>query len=253
MSAFLKKYAASDVGSESMSVRFHVIDAATGRTDLEIECGNKLHVVIEAKRSWELPSERQLNQYASRLSGSVAEHKMILVLTDCSRSYVDAHFPFRKLLEIPIIPISWGKLAQLFSDHRSDCPGTSISLIDEILSYLRKMIAMQQIDSNWVYVVPLNEGTPSGWGISWIDIVAEKLRYFHPVGTNGWPPDPPNYLAFRYRGELQSIHHIESHDIVRDLHVSFPEIPSGAIDEPHYLYRLGEAFRPNRRVPTART
>jgi hypothetical protein len=250
MSAFLKKYAATNVEAEATVVRFQVIDATTGRTDLEIESGDELHVIIEAKRSWELPSVSQLRQYATRLSGAVAKRKMILVLTDCSRSYVDAHLSTRSLLSIPIVPVSWGELAQLLSDHRSDCTVNQRFLVDELLNYLRKIITMQQIDSNWVFVVALNEGTPAGWGISWADIVAQELRYFHPVGTNVWPPDPPNYIAFRYRGELQSIHHIESHEVVTDLHEAFPQIPSGEIDEPHYLYRLGAAFRPDRRVPT---
>ena len=109
---------------------------------------------------------------------------------------------------------------------------------------------MQQIDSNWVYVLALAEGTPSGWGISWIDIVNKKRRYFHPVGRRGWPADPPNYIAFRYRGELQSIHRIDGHVVVTDLHDVFKEIPSRNLDEPHYVYKLGKPFKPAHRVPT---
>ena len=73
------------------------------------------------------------------------------------------------------------------------------------------------------------------------------------VGTAGWPPDPPNYVAFRYRGELQSIHHIEGHRVITDLHDDFPEIPKGALKEPHYIYKLGKAFRPAHRVPTGKS
>jgi hypothetical protein len=62
---------------------------------------------------------------------------------------------------------------------------------------------MQQIDSNWVYVVSLENGIPTGWSISWRDIIGKKSQYFHPIGgsTGGWPPEPPNYIAFRYDGK----------------------------------------------------
>jgi hypothetical protein len=72
------------------------------------------------------------------------------------------------------------------------------------------------------------------------------------VGTNGWPADPPNYIAFRYAAELKSIHHIEGHQVIADLHDVFPEIPKGALTEPHYLYQLGNPFRPAHRVPTGK-
>ena len=46
------------------------------------------------------------------------------------------------------------------------------------------------------------------------DIVNKKRIYFHPVGggPGGWPSEPPNYIAFRYGGKLQTIHHIDQND-----------------------------------------
>jgi hypothetical protein len=101
---------------------------------------------------------------------------------------MDAHFATRILMSIPIVPVSWGELAQLLSDHRCDCTVNQRFLVDELLNYLRRIITMQQADSNWVFVVALSERTPEGWGISWIDIVAKELRYFHPVGKRLPPP-----------------------------------------------------------------
>ena len=108
---------------------------------------------------------------------------------------------------------------------------------------------MQNIDSNLVYVVSLGSGTPDGWNISWIDIVKRRLRYFHPMGGSGWPKDPPNYIAFRYFGKLQSIHHIEDYEVVINLHKKIREIPNKERD-PHFLYKLGPAFYPSNEVKT---
>ena len=41
--------------------------ADRGYTDMEIQSGRAFHVVLEAKRDWELPSEAQLERYAPRL------------------------------------------------------------------------------------------------------------------------------------------------------------------------------------------
>ncbi|MCG2728873.1 MAG: hypothetical protein L6276_01100, partial [Acetobacterium sp.] len=49
-----------------------------------------------------------------------------------------------------------------------------------------------------------NTGKPESFGLSWIDIVEKRNKYFHPMGMNGWPKEPPNYIAFRYYGKLQS-------------------------------------------------
>jgi hypothetical protein len=109
---------------------------------------------------------------------------------------------------------------------------------------------MQKIDSNLVYIVSLGSGKPPKWEIGWIDIVTKKFRYFHPVGggRSGWPVDPPNYLGFRYYGQLQSVHHVEGYEVFTDPHKCFPEIPSedwGPHYLYHHLYHLGPAFAPS--------
>jgi hypothetical protein len=106
---------------------------------------------------------------------------------------------------------------------------------------------MQSNDSNWVYVVSLGSGTPPGWSVSWIDIIQRHSAYFHVIG-NTWPKEPPNYIAFRYGGRLQSIHHIEAAEVFTDPHSHFPGIPDRQW-EPHFLYRLGPAFSPEHTVP----
>ena len=110
---------------------------------------------------------------------------------------------------------------------------------------------MQPQESNWVYVLALAQGSPNGWNISWIDIVKEKLKYFHPLGGRGWPKVPPNYIAFRYNGRLQSIHHIESYTVFTNPHQEIPEITSEEWG-PHFLYFLGPAMKPSKEIKTGK-
>jgi hypothetical protein len=110
---------------------------------------------------------------------------------------------------------------------------------------------METLYSNRAYVVSLNSGVQDGWGISWIDIVEKRDRYFYPVGGKGWPDPPPNYMGFRYHGKLQRISHVESFEIAKNPNTIFPEAPNVKEywDPPFYCLRLGPAIRPPYDVP----
>jgi hypothetical protein len=112
---------------------------------------------------------------------------------------------------------------------------------------------MQKVDSNWVFVVSLGHGGPDKWNISWRDIVVKHNKYFHPVGGSkgGWPAEPPNYIAFRYDGKLQSIHHIDRYQVFTDPSLHFPNVPKQQWGE-CYLYDLGKAIIPSQEVKTGK-
>jgi hypothetical protein len=71
------------------------------------------------------------------------------------------------------------------------------------------------------------------------------------VSGGGWPKDPPNYIAFRYDSKLQSIHRIDDYEVVTNMHKQITEIPNEEW-EPHFLYKLGPAFRPANEVKTGK-
>jgi hypothetical protein len=112
---------------------------------------------------------------------------------------------------------------------------------------------MQQQDSNWVYVVSLGSGTPKWSKLSWIDFVTKMKRYWHPFGGGGLK-EPPNYLGFRYGGQLQSIYHVEKAEITKDLPGHFRGIinsrkwNAGPGPDIYILYKLGPAIRPPKLV-----
>lgn len=48
-----------------------------------------------------------------------------------------------------------------------------------------------------------------------------------------------NYLGFRFCARLQSIHHIESAEIITNFHPYLPESPDYEEKKPYFLYKLG--------------
>lgn len=48
---------------EDVCLQLQRHEADAGRTDLEIIVGTQVHVIIEAKRGWNLPSQAQLEKY----------------------------------------------------------------------------------------------------------------------------------------------------------------------------------------------
>lgn len=108
-------------------------------------------------------------------------------------------------------------------------------------------MTLQKSDSNMVYVVSIAKGNPKGWDLSWRGIVEEKNKYFHVIGLNGWPKEPPNYIAFRYDGKLQSIHHIETVEVVTNMSTVFKEAVNEEC-EPSFVYHLGPKITPSHTV-----
>ncbi len=116
--------------------------------------------------------------------------------------------------------------------------------------YVGGLLDMEMKYSNRVFVVSVG-GHPEKWTITFRDIVEQRKRYFFPVGDR-WPDPPPNYLAFRYNGQLQSIHHVKSYTTFTRPHALFPEAPKNQVWRLHLCVELGPAIHPPRRIPAAR-
>jgi hypothetical protein len=81
--------------------------------------------------------------------------------------------------------------------------------------------------------------------------MVEKDGYYsHPFGKN-WPQQPPNYIGFRYAGKLQSVHHIDSYKIVKNLATINRKWPR--TNENRFLYRLGPPMRPCKEIKSGKS
>ena len=151
-----------------------------------------------------------------------------------------------KRFGIPIHVVSWRQVSRCSASVARSSDYHAKALLRDFVAFLERVLGMQVSRSNEVYVVALNWEKFGGGTTHFVDVVEVYRRYFHPVG-NGWPINPPNYIAFRYEGILQSIHHVDDYEIIQSFAPHFPDIKEGQI-EPHFLYHLGPAIRPSHQV-----
>jgi hypothetical protein len=237
---------------EILSVRLQEILPGSGRTDIEIE-SERLHLIVEAKRAYELPNWRQLEQYARRLHG--AKDQAILVTSAWSPAYAAEALP-STVLRQRIAYRSWNQIAALVAQRIQESRGNEQRLLRELHRYLKGVMTVQEIGSNLVYVVSLGVKEIGKSGLSFKDIVVEHNRYFHNLGAGGgWPRVPPNYLGFRFDGKLQQIRHVEGYEEVipeRSGMPGFPQLDGNLVWKPgpHFLYHLGPVITPQHETRT---
>lgn len=115
--------------------------------------------------------------------------------------------------------------------------------LTHLAQHLQAYVSMQNPRDNTVFVVVLSsDPIREGDRYSWIDVVEQDRRYFHPYG-NHWPLLPPNYIGFRYGGRFRSVHRIVSYEVVsnlRDVDARWPDSDG----REHMVYRLGPPMRP---------
>lgn len=241
-----------EVDPEATDILYQSYDAATGITDIEMTDYKTFYLIVEAKRGWILPGAEQLTKYSIRdtFTMSPVKNKAIVSMSECSEEYAKCNLPFVEVNGVPVKHLSWKRIYDLAEGSRDSSNNAQKKLLEELQTYLRGIMTMQTKESNWVYVVSLGSGNPEGSGISWIDIVNKCGRYFHPVGGKGWPKEPPNYIAFRYAGKLQSIHHIEDYVISKNMHDEITDMPDEEWDDNHFIYKLGPAIVPSKEVKT---
>jgi hypothetical protein len=224
-----------------------------GRTDIEIET-EQLHLILEAKRGWELPSQEQLAQYAGRFEPG--RQPILLAVSECSPRWASSRLP-NDVAGVPVRYLRWSDVAAIVEDIAGTGGGhAERRLLREFVRYLKGLMTMQDPSSNLVFVVVMGQDELFDSGVSFADVVLKHNRYFHPMGggPSGWPKTPPNYVGFRFDGRLQQIRHVESY-VVHDR--PWDTIPGLAgkpdwPDEPSYLYELGPVIEPSRMVKTGK-
>ena len=254
LSDFINDVFGIQIDAAKVLIRYQHAEKGKGITDLEITDNELFYIIIEAKRGWNLPGADQLSLYSNRkdFSSSNVKHKAIVTMSECSGIYAASHLPFAQINNIPVIHIPWRRVYELADVSRRLSNNSQKLLLDELKEYLRGIMTMQRKESNWVYIVSLASSKPTDCSLTWIDIVNSKKKYFHPVGGNGWPKEPPNYIAFRYYGQLQSIHHIEDYVVTDNLHTEIPEMPDYVESTNFYVYTLGPAIVPANTVKTGK-
>lgn len=251
LKSVLKSMLEIDVDPDKIEIIYQNSEKGKGITDLEITDYDTFFVIVEAKRGWILPGAQQLTMYSERkdLTDSKAATKAIITMSECSEIYANLYLPFKEVNDIPIKHLSWKKVYDAALEAKRGSNHAQKNLLDELIRYLGGIMGTQRKDSNWVYVVALSNDKAGGGDceLSYIDIVTKKKKYYHPVG-NRWPSDPVNYIAFRYGGQLQSIHHVDNYTVSKNLHEQINEMPDVEEETPHFVYDLGPAIIPSKTV-----
>lgn len=219
-----------------------------GFTDLEFQQGLQYHAILEAKRWWSVPTQTQLRRYGPRLKTYGAQDQRLVTVSSADSAFAGRHLPAH-IGGVKIVHLSWGDIHRLAKSAVARASKFEEKLwLRHLVQHLQEFVAVDRLTSNDVYVVSLGASPMvGGRAHTWIDVVEKDGCYFHPI-QKGWPTQPPNYIGFRYRGRLQSVHHVEKFEVVRDLSTVNPAWLKTTVD--HFVYRLGAPMRPAAEVRT---
>jgi hypothetical protein len=244
---FLKEIFNEALDAEDTLIELQKHSSGGGFTDIELS-GPGFHAILEAKRWWEVSTVEQLEQYAARLASGDAMQKRLISISAADRSYAQRRLP-RALQDVEIAHLSWGDLRRLAAKAHALATGFQEKLwLREMMQHLKEFVFVdRQIDNNVFGASLGHEPMVTGKSHTGIDFVEKDRRYFHPIGKH-WPPRPPNYMGFRYRGRLQSVHHVDGFEIVERL--STYNSLWGDSPGDHFVYTLGPPMRPAREMKT---
>ena len=252
--AFLRAfggYCNMDALSQALSIDLQVSDKA-GRTDIEIWAPAQAVAIVEAKVGFTLPSLDQLEKYALRekFQSDPAKAKAIIVISDYEAEVARklTHTPLA-IAGIDVEYIAWRDLLPLIEAAATESKPAQKRLLRQFSDYLETHVTTKNINSNEVWITSLSTDKFGNHDLTFVDYVEKKQTYFHPI-RKGYPSTPPNYIAFRYHGRLQSIHHVSSYITVSHLNDVFPKLLDDSSRDPHFIYSLDEPIIPNRVIKT---
>lgn len=250
--AFLHRFVALAGGLElddASDVELHLQnydrdDLRVGITDIEIR-SSAIHLIVEAKRDWGLPSRKQLERYVPILRRSTADRgkKRFIVLTRWgseSATIIEqelgrevAGFPISTIGVADVIKAARRSLAE----ERAQRPRL---FLRELLAYLEGGGYVANHRDSRVLVVPLGKSASEIGAHHYHEIPYKLGVYWY--GMKGGQKLPPNYVGFRFDGKLQSIHHVDASQHFARFSEVFPKATTDW--GPGVLLTLGPPVRP---------
>lgn len=131
---------------------------------------------------------------------------------------------------------------------RKETRGRQRLWLEEVERYMGTAISKLPFDDQWVFCVVVSDALFGG--ITFKDYVLRERVYFHPFGGNNtWPKVPPNFLCFRWGGQVRQVNRVERFEIVPQLSDRWPGVTREESVGPHIIYDLG----PDIPIPTIST
>ena len=221
-----------------------------GFTDVEVRDPGRVAWIFEAKVGFAPPGLSQLTKYASRLNqrDDLTAQPLMIVLAQSDRNdmVLRRHVP-PTVDCVPVIVLSWRQLLACCTAAAGAASSSGREALRQLQLFVRKVLLMRDRESNQVFVVSIGKSHHHPVGTTFQQVVTEHGRYFHPADKR-WPNNPPNYLGFRWDGQLQSIHHVDDYKVVDNMIGEFPNAVDEELPTPYFLYTLGPAIRPAKPV-----
>jgi len=148
-----------DMGSVEINLQRH--DQDGGFTDIEIR-SESLHIIVEAKKGWSLPTAAQLERYRPRFKDST--RKSLVAMSECSQEYATPLLP-TDVRGVPVCHLRWKDVHGIASAAIAHETTAGKRLLNELLVYLEGVMTMQNLES--VSDIKGLIGGPRGAGRAW--------------------------------------------------------------------------------------
>lgn len=222
-----------EVNVDDVIVALEVLDAE-GRTDIELTAP-MTKVVIEAKQGWLVPGEQQFTKYRGRFDGM--EHRLLVSMSDSSERWARDQLP-SGVAGIPVRHVSWDTVRAAVRTSLGTTRGRERLWLEELEAYMGRATSTVPYDDQWVFCVVVSD-TRLG-GMTFQDYVLHERAYFHPFGGNNtWPKKAPNFLCFRWGGQVRQVNRVERFEVIPHLSDRWPAVTREESDGPHIVYDLG--------------
>lgn len=212
-----------------------------GRTDIELT-GPGVKVIIEAKQGWLVPDDQQFILYAPRFEGF--EQALFVSLSDSSPQW--ANQLLSPIGGVPVVHVSWDTVRNALKSAISRGRGREQFWLQQLEGYMGQATSRRPLDDQWVFCVVASSANFGG--TTFQNWVRRERVYFHPYGGhNTWPKRPPNFLCFRWDGQVQQVNRVKDFEVVPRLSQRWPSMdekdtastPSRPVEDAHIVYNLG--------------
>ncbi len=195
-----------------------------------------------------MPGELQLSAYTPRLASG--RERRLLTLSDSTERWAREVLP-EDVAGVPVEHWSWDDVRELVATAKTRARGVERLWLDQLEGYLGEATSKRPVSDSLAYCVVVSND-PFG-GITFRNYVPHHRVYFHSFASGGWPPVPPNFLAFRWDNAVRQLNRVVDYEVVGNLREQFPSVTPEESGGPHVVYQLGPNIPlPSSGVPSGR-
>jgi hypothetical protein len=228
-----------------------------GRTDLEIIIKNRLHLILEAKVNFNIPSIEQCIKYVDRLQNTLRNSpstkcKLVMLLDIDPKPTIELYHKKNIELKTLLDGLYW---ADIFEKSQSAINKEVSSSVEnyslkQFGIFIEKELNMKSYTDE-IWVVPTNKHPLWKEGWSFYDTHLKGQIYYRKK-KDGYTNVKPLYIAFRCNGKVEFIQRVVKieHEIpVIDVLPQLGNIRTRWPSEPHTIWHLDKPVKLPHAIP----